>query len=677
MRTPETRTITQAIDRAEQLYRKLRIDELRRLGVFRDHARHYGMVVYPSIKSAKAVDPTDLFRSDTVASARLYVHIPFCSGVCSFCHFQLAGNGLIDRYVDALCAEARLVRCACPQVSFHGVFLGGGTPSLLSLRHWKKLLTTIFTDLHVETSGFNTVELHPEIVRNPQAVGIVALLREFGINRASIGIQSFDQRLLDKLKRRHTVDENYEAIELVRDAGFPYVDVDVMYGLPTQDLAQWARTLDISSRLPIDSVSIFYLILRPGSRISEKDLRHLPTAKESTLMHIMAREHLLGSGFTERLTDHFHREYPQRESAAPVTPMLYSQLAVVPLGISGWGYLNACHYWNQFEIDQYFKSIDEDRISVAEGVFLDKDERLRRDVMFGLKYGQCQLDAIRTIHQSEARDDLRYAFEAASKLGLVEMDERSAQLTYTGRLFLEETCGLFFSDRAARDQLTSFDNHVYKERFNYLLVPEVGEQMRVCCVVAHPKRQSFTRHLANAFVESAAAARHDCTLVDLYAENYDPVLTALSQDRNGAPHATSRHQALIEAADVLAIFYPVWWYGVPAILKGWYDKTFTEGFAFSFDLKQRYIGLLGGKRLVAVNTAGDTRQAFECQWGDAYLKSQIDHVYDTIGIRHRCVRVYTNIHHRTDDERERMVSEVQFLARNIAFPFVYDEAKIV
>lgn len=675
------------IRRAEALYDSLGIDALERHGIIREHARHYGMVVYPSIRSSRPITAAPIFGAPIDGTARLYVHIPFCSGRCTFCHFQLASKARYGQaYLEHLHEEIRLVNAARHGITFHGLFIGGGTPSQLDGDELDLLLRQVQSSLGVERAGFNTIEVHPELVREPDALTRLQQMRGAGLNRISIGVQAFEQRLLDRLSRRHTVEDGYALIELARKAGFEYIDVDLMYGLPEQTLSDWAHTLGEVTALDVDSISIFYLIWRDRTPMGRRPLTEraaLPSRRASTVMRIMAREAFTDAGFVQSLTDHFHRSYPERACRPQGSTLLYSNFFVVPVGISGWGYANRHHYWNTFDIEEYSRLIDRGELPITRGLHLDDDERTRRDMMFCLKYGGLPFTPFRERDGVDIREQYRYVLEPLADLGLIRAADDGVVLTSTGSLFMEEVCSFFFSDAVWRDvcgdggkppaslvppsdfEATSLDEGQILETFHYLITPRRAAPERVLAVVAHPDPASFTHALFRAFRAGAELGGRVVHALDLYADGYHAALSREELRASVPPEPVLEHQRLIADADVLAFFHPIWWYAAPALLRAWYERTFTRGFAFDFSPEERYRGLLGAKRVVVVSTGADSGERFDTLWGSAYLQSQIHSTFETVGITQRCVRVFLNVEHAPPAEHARMIAEASFLGRHL------------
>ena len=167
----------------------------------------------------------------------LYVHVPFCAQKCSYCAFfsEASSGELINRYVDALVRELTIV---APDLVAKTVFFGGGTPSLLNLRQWETVLEAIHR-LDLLDGPEWTVECNPATVSLDKA----RLLRSAGVNRISMGIQSLDDDLLDRLGRVHSRDMVFRSFDVLRRAGFDNINLDLMFAIPGQSLDVWRTTL--------------------------------------------------------------------------------------------------------------------------------------------------------------------------------------------------------------------------------------------------------------------------------------------------------------------------------------------------------------------------------------------------------------------------------------------------
>jgi oxygen-independent coproporphyrinogen III oxidase len=184
----------------------------------------------------------------------LYVHVPFCAQKCAYCAFysEAANGDVVNRYVDALIREFELV---ASDLKPETIFFGGGTPSLLNLRQWQKVLTAM-ERLNLLGAAEWTVECNPATVSLEKA----RLLRDYGVNRISMGVQSLDEALLDRLGRVHTRDMAFRSFDVLRQAGFANLNLDLMFAIPGQTLQIWRETLKEAAAMGSEHLSSYEVI---------------------------------------------------------------------------------------------------------------------------------------------------------------------------------------------------------------------------------------------------------------------------------------------------------------------------------------------------------------------------------------------------------------------------------
>src|SRR5947208_3868286 len=198
----------------------------------------------------------------------LYVHIPFCHTRCHYCDFNTYAGMLPLRepYVHALLTEIGMAGALTklpggkPRRS-RTIFFGGGTPSLLSVSQVSRILDACYNNFAVDEDAEITLEANPGTLSRDQLVG----LRAAGVNRLSMGAQSFDAELLKTLGRIHTPDEITQAVHYVRAAGFTSLNLDFMFGLPGQTMQHWQDTLKRALDLRPEHFSLYSLIIEEGT----------------------------------------------------------------------------------------------------------------------------------------------------------------------------------------------------------------------------------------------------------------------------------------------------------------------------------------------------------------------------------------------------------------------------
>jgi coproporphyrinogen III oxidase-like Fe-S oxidoreductase len=192
--------------------------------------------------------------SKTTRVSSLYLHVPFCAQKCAYCAFysEPSTGDLINRYAAGLVRELELV---ADDLRPETIFFGGGTPSLLNLRQWEHILRAM-ERLNLLGAEEFTVECNPATVSADKA----RLLRDFGVNRISMGVQSLDGALLDRLGRIHSREMVFKSFDLLRQAGFDNLNLDLMFAIPGQTLEVWRATLAEALALGSEHLSSYEVI---------------------------------------------------------------------------------------------------------------------------------------------------------------------------------------------------------------------------------------------------------------------------------------------------------------------------------------------------------------------------------------------------------------------------------
>ncbi len=192
----------------------------------------------------------------------LYVHVPFCTKKCGYCHFFVVKDGDHSSYIQSIIKQWQSWKDRFNP--FLTIYFGGGTPSLLSPEE----LGTLLKLFPVAEGAEITIEANPETTD----LAKLKAFRALGINRISIGVQSFDDKLLKTLTRTHDAKKAIETVYNAQEAGFDNISIDLMYDLPGQTLESWKHTLKVANSLPITHLSLYNLTIEPGTAFFRKKL---------------------------------------------------------------------------------------------------------------------------------------------------------------------------------------------------------------------------------------------------------------------------------------------------------------------------------------------------------------------------------------------------------------------
>ena len=227
----------------------------------------------------------------------LYLHVPFCTWVCKYCDFNAYAvlAGLIPAYVEALAREIEVAAADLPIGPLETVFIGGGTPSLLTGAQLNVLMDRARA-IGLAAGVEITMEANPSNVTSARVEAWLAA----GINRLSIGVQSVQPAALRFLERLHSGGEAFDAIRIARAGGFANLNADLLYGVPDVDLSRWLETLDAVVSEGVDHLSAYELTVEAGTRLGQEvrtGLVKMPDAEAQLEQYWAAAEHLDRAGF--------------------------------------------------------------------------------------------------------------------------------------------------------------------------------------------------------------------------------------------------------------------------------------------------------------------------------------------------------------------------------------------
>ena len=317
--------------------------------------------------------------------AGLYIHIPFCASRCIYCGFYSTTRlDLRQQYVDALIRE--LVEVGKSKMlkddSISTVYLGGGTPSQLTIPQLHQLFDAIYIYNKVESGAEVTIEMNPDDVSVPYA----DTLRQLGINRVSMGAQTFDDERLRWLNRRHTVAQVGQAVKILRAAGIRNISIDLMYGFPDETIDDFVRDIDEAIKLDVEHISAYCLMIEEGTelyrRYGDKRVREYDDSKEETerKMYELLIDKLTAAGYGHYEISNFARPgFRSRHNSSYWTGVPY-----IGLGAAAHSFDGHLRSWNVSDIQQYIAAVNRDE-RLNEEEELSATDFYNERVMLGLR----------------------------------------------------------------------------------------------------------------------------------------------------------------------------------------------------------------------------------------------------------------------------------------------------
>lgn len=366
----------------------------------------------------------------------LYIHIPFCKQICHYCDFNKVfyDNQPVDSYLRALELELISTFNHFPTEKLKTLFIGGGTPTALSVKELNQLMEIIHRYVSVEELVEFSVEANP----NEVTLEKLQLLKQAGVNRISFGVQAFQDELLQILGRTHRKQEVIDTLEKAHQVGIEQLSIDLMFGLPKQTLQQFQESLHIAFGLPISHLStyslqiepktVFYTLYRKGklSRMSE-DL-------EATMYEILIEE----------AEKHQFEQYEisnfAKDSCVSHHNLTYwNNNEYYGIGAGAHSYMNGVRRSNIGPIFKYIDAINDTQKAYAEEIVLTKKEKMEEFMFMGLRKRKgILIDEFKKRYGENVEEYFKKEIEELVQYELLEQTKDAIRLTNKGLLLGNE-----------------------------------------------------------------------------------------------------------------------------------------------------------------------------------------------------------------------------------------------
>jgi oxygen-independent coproporphyrinogen-3 oxidase len=370
--------------------------------------------------------------------AGIYIHIPFCKKKCTYCdfHFSTTFSDYREKMIHAIVQELKNRVSYLGKQTISTLYFGGGTPSLLTKEELMLIIETVYQNYHVDNEIEFTLEANPDDINVEQLL----IWKSLGVNRLSIGLQSFLQEDLDWMNRAHTAEESESAVKLTKEYGFS-MTVDLIYGLPNRTKADWENNIDKLVTLSPEHISAYCLTVEKQTAlhklIEKGDLPEVTEDDQSeqfeTLVHKMKE-----SGYQQYEISNFAKEeaYSQHNSN------YWKGVSYLGIGPSAHSFDGESRRWNVANNPQYIKRISEQTSYYEEEILTPKD-RFNELLLTGLrtKWGvNLELLSFKHCPTKEFHKQLN-AFKA---FNLIFEEEGTLFLTEKGKLQADHVAAMLF-----------------------------------------------------------------------------------------------------------------------------------------------------------------------------------------------------------------------------------------
>ena len=448
------------INRARGELAQLGVDGITKSGVLPgDGKKFFPVIGYPPLTMFNDMDQDTLFenfdqRPEGPVSA--YAHIPFCPSRCTFCHWitkTKSRSEEVDDYIDRLEKEMGLYRTnmGMDAIPTKSVLVGGGTPTYLNPKQMERFLKAFTRHYDLSECTQFSMEAEPTTLLGKEGSESLAVMKDYGVQRISVGVHSFDDPVLAAMGRTHNNADTFESIKQMRRAGFDNIAIDLIYAYPNQTVEMWIENLLTAVSLDIESYQLYRLRIRQhGDRQGNIFSQHtkkpdiFPEADDIQLMKylgIMMSEH---HGYNEHQTRIFSRR------AEDISHYLYDWCCnltdVAGVGVSSWSNLRGVFSLNvgDANLDNYYRLVDSGKVSVNRGKIRTADDERRRSFILPLKNSRVSKQVFVERTGEKVGDCFGVEIDWLKDLGLIEEDDRYVQFTQLGRFFADEVATQFF-----------------------------------------------------------------------------------------------------------------------------------------------------------------------------------------------------------------------------------------
>jgi len=331
----------------------------------------------------------------------IYIHIPFCHHRCNYCDFatNVGRAELIPGYVEALTQEFRVVSKNVGEINVHSIYFGGGTPSILSIHQYKKLLVSLKSQFLIKKNCEICLEANPGTLSKEYLSG----LKDLGFNRISMGVQSTNPSDLNRLERIHDLEDVLLNIKYARKVGIKNINIDLIFGLPWQDLQSWKNNLERAIQLNPGHFSLYSLIIEEGTAIYDWYNRGLITLLDQDIegeMFEYAMERLDQAGYEHYEISNWSKRDPYIDYRCRHNMQYWLNLPYLGFGVSAHGYFGGVRTINTPNLSEYINKANQNKIGQVSllspantsSKIINKNTQMKDQLLLGLRLTQSGVD---------------------------------------------------------------------------------------------------------------------------------------------------------------------------------------------------------------------------------------------------------------------------------------------
>ncbi len=385
----------------------------------------------------------------------LYIHIPFCQSLCTFCACNVVirrqENKYGDEYLKYLFTEIELISKEIGRKpSIKQLHFGGGTPTYLNTQQLRSLFKKVQEHFDVDLSSEVAIEIDPRTIDYEKLV----TLKEIGFNRISFGVQDFDQKVQEAINRIQPLAMVKEVNQWCRDLKFHSINFDLIYGLPYQTQASFSQTIKDVIKLTPDRIALYSFAYVPWLKKHQNKLSQitLPDNELKLDLFLLARDAFIENNYLSIAMDHFARKDDELAQAYNEGELYRNFMGYtvkpadeyIGLGLTSIGFIGKTFIQNVKVLPEYYKMLSENRLAVERGKILNEDDEIRQWVIRAL---MCQFQLRRDVFYKtfhipfdeyfrDERDHIVWCIEE----GLLLEDDKGLKVTEMGKIFVRNIC---------------------------------------------------------------------------------------------------------------------------------------------------------------------------------------------------------------------------------------------
>jgi oxygen-independent coproporphyrinogen-3 oxidase len=374
--------------------------------------------------------------------AGIYIHIPFCKQACNYCNFYFSTSlGNKKKFLQALLKEIELTKEYLTEEKIETIYLGGGTPSQLSTKDLSQIVDKLHSTYDLTSVKEFTIETNPDDLKNVEDIKALSAL---GINRFSIGIQSFFDEDLKYMNRAHNAKEAITSVKKVQDAGFENITIDLIYGTPTLSDHNWKRNLETAFALNIPHISAYALTVETKTALERKiqkgELKPLNEEQSARQFKILMDE-MRANNFEQYEISNFARD---RKYAVHNSNYWFGK-KYLGLGPSAHSFNIVSRRWNVSNNIAYINSLSKGKLDFEEEILTEAqqvNERIMTSLrtQWGFRITECGMRSAELIQQNLLQIDTAHYI----------LENETLKLTEEGKLFADAIAAQLFIDEAQK-----------------------------------------------------------------------------------------------------------------------------------------------------------------------------------------------------------------------------------